>query len=141
MEQRLSLITLGVSDLERARTFYREVFAWKLSDMSNENIAFFRLNGILLALFERGALAADAGVKPSGEGFRAFTLAYNTRSEQEVDRLVSLLRQRGARVVKEPEKAPWGGYSGYVADPDGHLWEIAYNPYLPMDAAGNILEE
>jgi uncharacterized glyoxalase superfamily protein PhnB len=98
--------------------------------MSNENIIFFSLNGVYLSLYSREDLARDARVDASGEGFRGFTLAYNARSENEVDELINVLRNKGVQIIKEPEKVFWGGYSSYVADPDGNLWEIAYNPYM-----------
>ncbi|MGK7397858.1 MAG: VOC family protein [Candidatus Cyclobacteriaceae bacterium M3_2C_046] len=130
IEQRLTIITLGVRDLKIARDFYQYKFGWQPSDHSNENIIFFELNDIQLALFSRSDLAADARVGSEGEGFKSFTLSYNTRSESEVDQLMGQLKDKGVRVVKEPEKVHWGGYSGYIADPDGNLWEIAFNPYL-----------
>lgn len=139
MQPRLTLVTLGVSDLKRARTFYENVFGWKALPMSNDNVTFFQLNGILLSLFGESALAEDAGVNPAGNGFRKFSLAHNVRSEKEVDDLVNRLRTRGAAVVKEPQKVFWGGYSSYVADPDGNLWEIAFNPFLELDDKGNVL--
>ena len=101
--------------------------------MSNESIIFYGLNGIHLALYDREKLAKDATVDPSGHGFRSFTMAYNARSEKEVDDLIESLRQQGVQVIKEPQKVFWGGYSSYIADPDGNLWEIAFNPFLKMD--------
>lgn len=139
MEQRLTLITLGVSNLQTAINFYENTFGWQRTAASNEDIVFFQLNGIQLALFPRESLAEDAHVAAEGSGFRGFTLAYNTRSEAEVDEVVSHLRGKGVTIVKEPQKVFWGGYSSYVADPDGNLWEIAYNPYLPMDDKGNVV--
>jgi len=139
MQPRLTLVTLGVSDIKRARTFYENVFGWEALPMSNDNVTFFKLNGILLSLFGEGALAEDAGIDPIGNGFRKFSLAHNVRSEKEVDDLVNTLRTRGATVVKEPQKVFWGGYSSYVADPDGNLWEIAFNPFLELDDKSNVL--
>ncbi len=141
MEQRLTIITLGVSDLKKSAEFYESKFGWRKTDSSNEMISFFQLNGILLSLFEKDKLAEDAGVNPEGSGFKGFTLSYNTRSEQEVDELVYQLRNNGVEVVKEPQKVFWGGYSSYIADPDGNLWEIAYNPYLILDNDGNVDSE
>lgn len=130
MEQRLTLITLGVSDLSRSRSFYENAFGWSVTEDSNENIVFFQLNGIRLALFPEHELAEDAGVPAEGSGFKKFSLAHNVRSEAEVDQLIAQLEAKGAKVIKRPQKVFWGGYSSYVADPDNNLWEIAYNPYL-----------
>lgn len=137
MEQRITLITLGVKNLQRSRDFYINIFGWKPLETSNESILFFQLNGIQLALFPQESLADDAGVPADGKGFRGFSLAHNVRSEKEVDELVAALEAKGVRVLKQPEKVFWGGYSGYIADPDDNLWEIAYNPFMPLDANGN----
>jgi uncharacterized protein len=139
MEQRLTLITLGVSDLKRSTAFYADAFGWKPAENSNENITFIHLNGILLALFGDHALAEDAGVNAVGSGFRKFSLAYNVRSEKEVDDLISTLESKGVNVVKKPQKVFWGGYSSYIADPDNILWEIAYNPFLELDKKGDVV--
>jgi uncharacterized protein len=133
MEQRLTLITLGVRNLQRAREFYQNVFGWQPTENDSESIVFFQLNGMQLALFPQESLADDAGVPAEGSGFKKFSLAYNVRSEQEVDELVAQLEQKGATVVKRPEKVFWGGYSSYISDPDDNLWEIAYNPFLLPD--------
>ncbi len=138
MEQRLTIVGLGVSDLVTSTSFYEEAFGWKKLPSSNESITFFQLNGILLSLYPREKLAEDATVSHEGSGFKGVTLAHNTRSEEEVDQLINRLESKGVTVVKRPEKVFWGGYSSYIADPDGHLWEIAYNPYLPLDSKGNV---
>lgn len=138
MEQRLTFVTLGVSDLEVSRQFYQYTFGWDPEPSSSGDVIFFKLNGIVLSLFPREELAKDAGVSPDGTGFRSYTLAHNVRSEQEVDMLITELRSKGVRVIKEPQKAFWGGYTAYIADPDGNLWEIAYNPYMPLDEAENV---
>jgi len=130
MEQRITFITLGVQDLKTSADFYENKFGWKRSEMSSDAILFFELNGIHLSLYPKNELAKDATVDPEGSGFKGFTLAYNTRSEKEVDSLIDGLREKGVRIVKEPQKVFWGGYSSYIADPDGYLWEIAFNPYL-----------
>ena len=130
MEQRITLITLGVADLQRSKKFYTEVFGWDPLPSSNDNIIFFQLNGLLLSLFSSHALAEDATVSPEGTGFRKFSLAHNVGSEQEVDSLFAALVRKGATSIKKPEKVFWGGYSSYVADPDGNLWEIAFNPFM-----------
>lgn len=141
MEQRLTLITLGVADVNQATEFYEQKFGWKKAASSNDDITFFMLNGMMLSLFNRDSLAEDAAVSPAGTGFKGFTLAWNARSEAEVDAIVSDLKSNGVTVVKEPQHVFWGGYSGYVADVDGNLWEIAFNPFLPMDEHGNVVPE
>ena len=132
MEQRITLITLGVKNLQRSRDFYTSSFGWTPLESSTESIVFFQLNGIQLALFPQESLADDAGVPSEGTGFRGFSLAHNLGSEKEVDELVAKLEEKGVRVLKQPDKVFWGGYSSYVADPDDNLWEIAYNPFLPL---------
>lgn len=138
MEQRLTLITLGVTNLQRSKAFYQNIFGWEPTSMSTEGIVFFQLNGIQLALFPQESLADDAGVPADGKGFRRFSLAYNVKSEREVDELVASLEAKGAKVLKQPEKVFWGGYSSYIADPDENLWEIAYNPFLPLVAEDEV---
>ena len=133
MEQRITFFTLGVNDLLVSADFYENKFGWKRSPMGNENIIFFEMNGIVFSLYNRKALAEDATVTETGRGFKGFTLAHNVRSEEEVNQLVGSLRNNGVKVVKEPQKVFWGGYSSYVADPDENLWEIAYNPFLKID--------
>ena len=139
MEQRLTIVGLGVSDLAVSAEFYEQKLGWNQLSSSNENIKFYQLNGILLSLYPREKLAEDATVDPKGEGFRGFTLAYNTRSREEVDNLFEDLRNKQVTIVKPPEEVFWGGYSGYISDPDGNLWEIAYNPFLPLDSEGNAV--
>ncbi len=140
MEQRATIIGLGVKNLEVSTKFYQEQFGWKLLASSNESISFFQLNGILLSLYPRAKLAEDAKISHKGSGFKGFTLAYNTRSKEEVDSLFEDLKRKGVRIVKQPEEVFWGGYSGYIADPDDNLWEIAFNPFLPLDEKGNTIE-
>ncbi len=140
MQPRVTIIGLGVENLKAATTFYQEKFGWKLTKASNENISFFQLNGVLLSLYPREKLAEDATVNPKGSGFKGFTLAYNTRTKDEVDAIFADLSNKGVKIVKQPAAVFWGGYSGYVADLDANLWEIAYNPFLELDADGNALE-
>jgi uncharacterized protein len=142
-EQRLSLVTLGVSDLKRSRQFYRDVLGWTPSSLGGDDVAFFPLNGIVLGLFPRAALAADAGVEALEPGaadgaLSRVALAYNVRERDEVDRALGQIAAAGARVVKPAEDAPWGGRSGYFADPDGFLWEVAWNPGFPIREDGSI---
>jgi uncharacterized protein len=138
MEQRLSIITLGVRDLKTSIDFYTNKFGWKIIESGNENIAFFQLNGIQLALFGRDELARDANVDSTGTGFKTITLAYLARSEKEVDDIIAVLKSKKVKILKSPQKVFWGGYSSYVCDPDNNIWEIAYNPYLNLDNQGNI---
>ncbi len=130
MEQRVTFITLGVKDIQSSVDFYENKFGWKRSEMSNDNLIVYSLNGFYLALYAKEELAKDACISPQGEGFRGFTLSHNVWSEQEVNDLILLFRKEGVPIIKEPQKVFWGGYSSYVADPDGNLWEIAFNPYL-----------
>lgn len=129
MQPRISMITLGVGDLERAIAFYEKGLGFPRMKSPPE-VAFFTLNGTWLALFGRESLAEDAGVSSEGTGFNSISLAHNVLSESEVDAVVMQAVDAGATLIKTPEKVFWGGYSGYFADPDGHLWEVAHNPYF-----------
>jgi catechol 2,3-dioxygenase-like lactoylglutathione lyase family enzyme len=130
MEPRLSLVTLGVRDLERATRFYRDVLKLPMLP-SPPGISFFELGKTWLSLYPRDELAADAQVPDDGRGFQGFTLAHNLRSAEEVDALFAEVERGGARAVKRPQRAEWGGYSSYFADPEGFLWELAWNPHFP----------
>jgi len=132
MEQRLTFITLGVNDLENSMDFYENKFGWERSDMSNADIVFYQLNGTFLSLYSKKELAKDASVDSSGNGFKGFTLSYNVVSEKEVNDLIQELKNKGVKIIKEPQKVFWGGYSSYISDPDDNLWEIAFNPFLPQ---------
>ena len=138
MEQRITFMTLGVNDLKVSTDFYENVFGWKRSEMSNDDMILYQLNGILIALYPRVALANDATVDSTGDGFKGFTFSHNVWSEKEVDYLIESLRNKGVKIVKEPQKVFWGGYSSYIADPDGNLWEIAFNPFLKNEHYKNI---
>ena len=138
MNQYLHIVTLGVRDLEVSRKFYGETLGWKPSSASSEGITFFQAGGVILALFPRDELARDAVIAPEGSGFSGFTLAYNARSEAEVDEIVADLKSKGVRIVKEPQKVFWGGYSSYFADPDDNRWEVAYNPFFAFDENGHL---
>jgi catechol 2,3-dioxygenase-like lactoylglutathione lyase family enzyme len=130
VEPRLSLVTLGVADLERSVRFYEHVL--KLPRLPTPpSVAFFELGKTWLSLYPRELLAADAGVPAAGSGFPGFALAHNLRSEAEVDRLLAEVAAGGGRIVKLASRADWGGYSGYFSDPDGVLWEVAWNPQFP----------
>lgn len=137
MNQYLHIVTLGVNDLEASRKFYVETLGWKLS-RPQEGIVFFQAGGVVLALFPREELAKDAQIPADGDGLARFTLAYNAQSEAEVDEIISDLKAKGVKILKEPQKVFWGGYSSYFADPDGNCWEVAYNPFFPFDEQGNL---
>lgn len=138
MEARLTLVTLGVEDLARARAFYADGLGWTVSSASNGDIVFFQLAGVVLALYPRQALAGDAGVPAAGSGFRGITLAQNVSSKDQVRQALEAARAAGGTIVKPAQDATWGGFSGHVADPDGHLWEIAWNPQLSLTEKGAI---
>jgi uncharacterized protein len=137
MEQRLSLVTLGVADLERSRRFYEEGLGWRRGNAHPE-VVFFQVGGAVLALWAREALAADARLPAAGSGFGGIALAYNTRSREEVDRVLAEAEDAGATILKPAENASWGGYTGYFADPDGHPWEVAWNPGWTLLENGRI---
>lgn len=135
MQPRISMITLGVRDLAAAIEFYEKGLGFPRME-SPPSVAFFTLNGTWLGLYGREALAEDATVSAEGNGFAAFTLAHNVSSEIEVDAVIAQAVKSGAALVKKPQKVFWGGYSGYFKDRDGHLWEVAHNPFFwvgPVD--------
>jgi len=138
MEPRLSLVTLGVSDVRRSRVFY-EALGFKAGRASEESVTFFPAGGVVLALFGRSALAEDATVADSKPGFSGVALSHNARSERDVDKALKEAVAAGAKLIKPAGKTFWGGYAGYFADPDGHLWEVAHNPYFRFDAEGCIV--
>ena len=137
MEQRLSLITLGVADLARARHFYEDGLGWTKGN-PEEEVAFYQLNGLVLAVWARADLAADARVADTGATFSGISIAFNTRSHDEVDQVLAQAAAAGGTILKPAEEQPWGGYSGYFTDPDGHPWEVAWNPDWPIDEAGLV---
>jgi catechol 2,3-dioxygenase-like lactoylglutathione lyase family enzyme len=137
MEQRVSIITLGVADLTRSREFY-ERLGWRRSMAKAEGIVFFQAGGIAVALFPRRELAKDANVAPDGDGFTGLSLAYNARNRAEVDAVLADAEAAGAKILKPAQEAFWGGYSGYFSDPDGFLWEVAWNPSFPLAQDGSI---
>ena len=138
MDPRVTLITLGVSDLERALRFYRDGLGWRLSSASVEgDVAFFQAGGLVVALWSRAELARDANIAPD-DGWGAVALAHNLPSRTDVDRVAGEMVRAGGRMLKAPVDTAWGGYSGYVADPDGHPWEIAWNPHWPLGEDGII---
>jgi uncharacterized protein len=138
MEPRISLVTLGVRSVHRSVTFYRDVLGWKSDYAKGDPVAFFQLKGMILGLYGHSALARDATVGSRRRGFRGVTLAHNVRSRVAVDKVFAQISGRGGRIVKQPKVAEWGGYSGYFSDPDGHLWEVAYNPGWKLDRNGAV---
>lgn len=137
MEPRLSLVTLGVANLARASTFY-EGLGWPRKLRAAEGVAFFQLNGMGLSLYPRAELAADAGVPLQNEPSQGFTLGYNTRSRDEVDTVLARAEVLGGRITRPAQTAFWGGYHGHFADPEGFLWEIAWNPSFAIAADGGL---
>ncbi|MGZ5368765.1 MAG: VOC family protein [Aeromicrobium sp.] len=137
MEQRLSLVTLGVTDLARARHFYEEGLGWSRGN-TEEEVAFYQLNGLIFALWTRPDLAEDANITDTGATFSGMALAFNTRSHDAVDEVLAEAAAAGGSIVKPAEEVFWGGYSGYFADPDGHTWEVAWNPGWAIDEAGHV---
>jgi catechol 2,3-dioxygenase-like lactoylglutathione lyase family enzyme len=136
MEQRLSLVTLGVNDLPRARAFY-EALGWTTGAGPDDDVVFFQGVGMVIALWSRASLAEDSGVDDGG-GWGGITLAYNTRSTDEVDAVIEEARGGGARIVREPAPTFWGGYSAVFLDPDGHPWEVAHNPHWTIGDDGSV---
>jgi uncharacterized protein len=136
MEQRLSVVTLGVTDLSRSRSFYQSL-GWSESQSSDDDVAFFQAGAVVFGLWDRDRLAEDSAVEDPG-GWGGVTLAHNTRSRAEVDEVIEGARAAGATISREPAETFWGGYSGVFIDPDGHPWEIAHNPYWPLDGAGAV---
>jgi uncharacterized protein len=138
LKPRLNLVTLGVSDVARAKAFY-ERLGLKQHKMSNDNVGFFDINGVVLSVYGHDALAEDAKLQGGPPPpFRGVTLAWNCNSVEEVDLALAHAVSCGAWLVKSAEKVFWGGYSGYFADPDGHLWEVAHNPFVEIDENNHI---
>jgi len=138
LEPRISFVTLGVKDVAKARKFY-EALGLRASAVSQaDDVAFFDMGGIVLSLFGRDALARDASAPASEPGFSGVSLAHNVNSEAEVDQVLNEAVVAGGKLMKPGQKAFWGGYSGYFADPDGHLWEIAHNPFMPLNEEGRV---
>ena len=136
MDQRLSLVTLGVADLARARAFY-EALGWQSDSKPENDVVFFQTGGMIVSLWSRVSLAEDSGVEDAG-GWGGVTLAYNVRSPEEVDAAIEEARAAGARIAREPAKTFWGGYSGVFVDPDGHPWEVAHNPSWRVADDGSV---
>jgi len=137
MDQRVTVITLGVADLARARSFY-ETLGWRSDTAAELGVVFFQAGGMVLSLWDRESLAEDSGV-PLGEGYGAVTLALNVASPAEVDAIIVQAEGAGASITRPPGETFWGGYSGVFADPDGHPWEIAHNPHWTLATDGSVL--
>jgi uncharacterized protein len=140
MEPRVSLLTLGVSDLERAVAFYRDGLGWPKSEVGGDEVAFFKTGGVVIALFPRVSFAADAGLyleDVEHGGFSRVSLAHNVAEEKQVDAVLAEAAQAGATIVKEAQEIFFGRH-GFFADPEGFLWEVAWNPSFPMAADGSI---
>jgi catechol 2,3-dioxygenase-like lactoylglutathione lyase family enzyme len=133
MKPKLSLITLGVEDLDRSLRFYRDGLGLPTENYDPDaGVVFFRLEGLLLAIWPREELAGDAGIPPAGSGFSGIALAHNEPNKEGVDAVFAEALAAGATSVKQPTDTFWGGYAGYFADPDGHLWEVAWNPFTDL---------
>jgi len=138
MRPTISLITLGVRDFNRSLAFYRDTLGWETTATEDDPVAFFQLQNLIFGIFPKSELAKDAGVHNDGNGFPGFSLAQNLASETEVNAAFTKLKAKGVTIMKEPQKAEWGGYSGYFSDPDGYLWELAWNPFWKMDENGQV---
>lgn len=138
MDPRLNIVTLGVSDLERALRFYRDGLGWNPT-VEMGDFVLFDVGGTALALYPRDLLAEDAGADPASTGFARVTLAQNVPSRGEVDRVIAEACAAGGTTLRAPTDKEWGGYSGYFADPDGHAWEIAWNPHFRLDGRGRLV--
>jgi hypothetical protein len=139
MRQKLNLITLGVDDIQKSLHFYEKGLGWKRSEKSMDDFVIFPLGGITLALFPRQELAKDVTVNYQPTEFSGLTLAYNTKSEKEVDEVLAQVEKLGATIIKSAQKVFWGGYSGYFKDLNGYFFEVAYNPFWEFDANDNLI--
>src|SRR5262249_6931842 len=135
---RLTLLTLGVKDIATSAAFY-EALGFRRKARSSDGVAFFEAGGLILSLWSAEQLAEDAQVALEGGGFRAVSLAWNCASPEEVDAALERVVTLGAKLLRPPQQVFWGGYTGYFADPDGHIWEVAYNPHFPMTDDGRLL--
>ena len=138
MRQKINVITLGVKDFKKSVEFYEKGLGWEKSSASQDDLALFPLGGIILSLYPRKLLADDATIKDEPIGFSGITLAYNAKSENEVDEVLKQVEKLGATIVKQAQKVFWGGYGGYFKDLDGHLFEVAFNPFWKFDKNDNL---
>lgn len=139
MRQKINIITLGVNDYQKSLHFFEKGLGWKKSSASQDDICFFPMGGIVLALYPRHLLAEDSTLNSEGNGFAGITLAYNAKDEKEVDEVLKKVEKLGAKIVKPAQKVFWGGYSGYFQDLDNHLWEVAFNPFVQFDENDNLI--
>jgi uncharacterized protein len=140
MKQTIHFFTIGVKDLNMMKKFYMEVFGWIPMKIDSEGIVFFQMHSLMFALFPEEELAHDVGTINNGSGFKRFTCAINFSSIEEVDEKFQELARKGAKVLKNPEKVFWGGYRGYIADPEDNYWELAYNPFIKLINDGLEIE-
>ena len=140
MEPRLSLVTLGTVDLERGIRFYRDGLGWPLAEFAAESgeVAFFRTGGAIVTLYLRHLLAGEAGQCPEGTGFGGIVLSHNVREREQVDAVLAEAVRAGGRILTPAREMDWGGYCGHMADPDGHIWEVAWNPGFPILEDGTL---
>jgi len=138
MNQRINIVSLGVTSLEQSLTFYADGLGWKKSSASEGNIVFFKVGGLVLALYPKNLFEEDATVPMNSGGYSPFSMGYCAKSEKEVDEIIAKAMESGATQIKPPQKVFWGGYSGYFADPDGFLWEVAYAPTFEFDEQQNL---
>lgn len=138
MDPRLNIVTLGVRDMARTVSFYRDGLGWKPA-VEMGDFVLFEMGGVALALYPHGLLAEDAGVAPDPRMFGGVTIAQNVASRKTVDQVIASACAAGATLLRAPSEKEWGGYSGYFADPDGHPWEIAYNPHFRLDKRGRLV--
>ncbi|RYY54962.1 MAG: VOC family protein [Chitinophagaceae bacterium] len=138
MDARLSIITIGVDDMTAQKAFYKDILGWK-PEAENKDIVFFKLNGILLSLFDRKTLAGGVGMSPDGSGFRAITLSQNVSTEEEVNKAYNELKGKGVRILVPPTTTPFGALYFAFADTEDNVLEVTYNPYTPLDAAGDVI--
>ena len=137
MEQRLSVVTLGVADLERAHAFY-QALGWTANTEPGADVVFYQAGGMIVGLWDRAKLAEDSGITDDNGGWGGIALAYNTRSPEEVDEVIAQAKAAGATIAREGAATFWGGYSGVFIDPDGHPWEVAHNPFWTINPDGSI---
>lgn len=138
MRQNLNLITLGVDNFQKSLDFYEKGLGWKKSDKSMDGLALFDMGGIILALHPKHELAEDTTLTYQPSTFSGLTISHNTKSEKEVDEILEKVKKLGAVIIKPAQQVYWGGYSGYFKDPDGYLFEVAYNPFWELDEKGNV---
>lgn len=139
MRQKFNLITLGVDDFQKSLNFYENGLGWKKSEKSLDELALFDLGGIFLALHPRTELSKDTTLEYQSTSFSGLTISHNTRSEKEVDEIIGKVEQLGATIVRSAQKVYWGGYSAFFKDPDGYLFEVAYNPFWLLDENDNLV--